>query len=189
MNLVLSNPLGPKWTLGRHGNTSSETAAGVRAHHAAGLTAVEVAALPGQAAAMRAALKTAFDMDLGQGSPAESKENAVCTGPGQYLLTGYDVQTVKAAIGDLGLAVDQSSGRVKVSIDGPSTAGLLAKACPLNLATWPFGAAHASHFLHIACCYYRRSEDGFDLYFGRSFAQSAAEWLLDAGAEFGVEIV
>lgn len=188
MNVVLSNPLGPNWTLGRHGSTDGETA-GIRAHHAAGLAVVEVAALPGQAALIREALKTAFEMDLGQGSPAESAENAVCTGPGQYLLTGQDVTTVKAAIGDLGLAVDQSSGRVRLSIDGPSTADLLAKTCPLNLAQWPIGAAHASHFLHIACCFYRRSEDGFDLYFGRSFAQSAAQWLLDVGAEFGVEIV
>lgn len=189
MSIVLSNPLGPKWTTGFHGSTEGGNTAGIRASHAAGLTVVEVAALPGQAADMRAALLAAFGMELGSGTPAESAENAVCTGPGQYLLTGHDVQTVKAAVGDLGLAVDQSSGRVRISIDGPAAAGLLAKACPINLASWPAGAAHASHFMHIACCYFRRAEDGFDLYFGRSFAQSAAEWLLDAGAEFGVEVV
>lgn len=188
MSIVLSNPLGPKWTAGRHGSPDAETA-GIRARNAAGLTIVEVAALPGQEAELRGALKAAFGMELGQGSPADSAENAVCSGPGRYLLTGHDVHAVKGAVGDLGLAVDQSSGRVRISIYGPACAGLLAKACPLNLAAWPVGAAHASHFLHIACCYFRRADDGFDLYFGRSFAQSAAEWLLDAGAEFGVEVV
>jgi sarcosine oxidase subunit gamma len=186
MSIVLSNPLGPKWTASRHGKADGE--AGIVASHGVGLTVVEVAALPDQAEALRTALSAAFGMDLGDGSPAHSAETAVCTGPGQYLLTGHDVQTVKAAVGDLAMVADQSSGRVQVSIDGPAVADLLAKACPINLADWPVGAAQASHFLHIACAYYRRSETGFDLYFGRSFAQSAAQWLLDAGAEFGVEI-
>jgi sarcosine oxidase subunit gamma len=184
--IALSSPLGPRWTPGHWGSTDS---VGIRAHHAAGLSIVEVGALPDTAADLRTALNAAFSIDLGAGTPAESAENAVCTGPGKYLLTGTTLQTVQAAIGALGLAVDQSSGRVKLSIDGPAVAGLLAKACPINLADWPVGAAHASHFMHIACAYYRRAEDGFDLYVGRSFAQSTAEWLLDAGAEFGVEIV
>lgn len=184
--IVLSNPLGAHWTAGRHGQAEGE--AGIRATHAAGLTIVEVAALPGQAQPLRAALEAGFGMALGDGQPAHSAENAVCTGPGHYLLVGHDVQAVKAAVGDLAIAVDQSSGRVRVSIDGPAVAELLAKACPLDLRAWPIGGAQASHFLHIACAYYRRSEHGFDLYFGRSFAASAAQWLLDAGAEFGVEI-
>ncbi|MAV47510.1 MAG: hypothetical protein CBC49_006195 [Alphaproteobacteria bacterium TMED89] len=186
MSPVLKNPLGAKWTAGRHGK--AEGGPGVLASHTAGLTIVEVAALPGQAQAMRAALKAAFGMDLGAGSPAEGAENAVCTGPGQYLLTGHDVATVKAAVGDLALAVDQSSGRVRLTISGPAIAALLAKTCPLDLATWPVGAAHASHFLHIACTYFRRGDAEFDLYVGRSFAQSVGKWLLDASAEFGLEI-
>ena len=187
MSPVLRNPLGPKWTPGEHGSTPAG-GSGVTAGHAVGLTIVEVAALPGQAEALRAALKAAFGMELGAGTPAESAENAVCTGPGQYLLTGHDVAAVKAAVGDLALAVDQSSGRVRVTVSGPAVADLLAKTCPLNLAQWPVGAAHASHFLHIACAYFRRGEDRFDLYVGRSFAQSFGEWLLHASAEFGLSV-
>ena len=67
--------------------------------------------------------------------------------------------------------------------------GLLAKSCPLDLAKWPVGMSQASHFLHIGCTWYRRSETGFDLYIGRSFARSAAEWLIESAAEFGVEIL
>jgi len=187
MNVVLSSPLGHHWTLGRHG--ASEGDAGIRASHAAGLAVVEVAALPGQGDNLRRALHTAFGIEETGETPAASAVNAVCTGPNQYLLTGFDLDTVKAAIGSLGLAVDQSSGKVRVSIDGPAVAGLLAKTCPLNLAAWPVGGVHASHFLHLSCAYYRRDEQGFDLYFGRSFAESAAQWLIEAASEFGLDIV
>lgn len=186
MNAMLSSPLGPKWVAGRYGATEGE--AGIRARHAAGLKIVEVAALPGEGVALRTALVTAFGIDLGDGTPAQSAENGVCSGPDRYLLTGFELSDVKAAIGALGMAADQSSGRVKLSVDGPAVGAMLAKTCPLNLAAWPVGGAQASHFLHISCIYYRRSDEGFDLYVGRSFAQSAAEWLLDAGAEFGVDI-
>ena len=113
----------------------------------------------------------------------------MCSGPDRYLLTGFDLAAVTAAVGDLGLAVDQSSGRVRLSIDGADVPGLLAKSCPLDLAKWPVGMSQASHFLHIGCTWYRRSETGFDLYIGRSFARSAAEWLIESAAEFGVEIL
>ena len=68
--------MGPKWTPGEHGSTPAG-GSGVTASHAVGLTIVEVAALPGQAEALRAALKAAFGMELGAGTPAESAENAV----------------------------------------------------------------------------------------------------------------
>ena len=79
--------------------------------------------------------------------------------------------------------------RDRLSIDGADVPGLLAKSCPLDLAKWPVGMSQASHFLHIGCTWYRRSETGFDLYIGRSFARSAAEWLIESAAEFGVEIL
>ena len=187
MNAILSSPLGPKWTAGRHGSGAGE--AGIRAHHSAGLSILEVAALPGQGAALRAALKAGLDLDLGAGTVAESAVNGVCTGPDRYLLTGFEFGAVKAAVAGLGMVADQSSGRVKLSVDGPAVAAMLSKTCPLNLKTWAVGGAQASHFLHLSCTYFRRSADGFDLYIGRSFAQSAAEWLLDAGAEYGVDVV
>ena len=135
--IVLSNPLGAHWTAGRHGQAEGE--AGIRATHAAGLTIVEVAALPGQAQPLRAALEAGFGMTLGDGQPAHSAENAVCTGPGHYLLVGHDVQAVKAAVGDLAMAVDQSSGRVRVSIDGPAGRGFAGQSLPAGpegVADW-----------------------------------------------------
>ena len=187
---LLTSPLGPKWTAGHHGVIRTDgSGAGIRAFHTTGLNVVEIAALPGKGTALRAALKKALKLDLGHGDPAASLENAVCSGPDRYLLTGFDLASVKAAVGDLGLAADQSSGRVRLSIDGDGVPGLLAKSCPLDLTKWPLGMSQASHFLHIGCIWYRRSETGFDLYVGRSFSRSAAEWLLESGSEFGVEVL
>ena len=190
---VIRSPLGPSWTPGHYGTVATgddgSAEAGIRALHTPGLLLVEIAALPGKGEAMRAAVKKGLKLDLGDGSPAASLPNAVCSGPDRCLLTGFDLAAVKAAVGDLGLAVDQSSGRVRLSIGGADVPGLLAKSCPLDLAKWPVGMSQASHFLHIGCTWYRRSETGFDLYIGRSFARSAAEWLIESAAEFGVEIL
>ena len=59
--IALSSPLGPRWTPGHWGSTDS---VGIRAHHAAGLSIVEVGALPDTAADLRTALNAAFSITL-----------------------------------------------------------------------------------------------------------------------------
>ena len=73
-------------------------------------------------------------------------------------------------------------------LEGPAARDVLAKGCPLDvdgLAAGDCAPTVVGHFNVLLHCL---GEDVVDVYVTRSFAAAFAEWVLHAGAEFGMEI-
>ena len=89
-----------------------------------------------------------------------------------------------AALTDLG------HGRAILRLEGPEAADVLAKgvALDLHLAAFPPGRGAATAIHHIDVVIHRREAQVFDLWVLRGFAEALAEWLLDAGLEFGIAL-
>jgi heterotetrameric sarcosine oxidase gamma subunit len=84
--------------------------------------------------------------------------------------------------------VDVSHAWSVLRVQGPSAHDLLAKGCAVDLEQMRADACRPTavgRFDVLLCCV---ADDGFDLFVARSLAQSFADWLLRAGAEFGVTV-
>ena len=84
--------------------------------------------------------------------------------------------------------VDVSHAWSVLRVQGPRVRDLLAKGCAVDLEQMRADACRPTavgRFDVLLCCI---EEDGFDLFVARSLAQSFADWLLRAGAEFGVTV-
>ncbi|MCB2101454.1 MAG: hypothetical protein KDE22_11325 [Rhodobacterales bacterium] len=85
---------------------------------------------------------------------------------------------------------DQTQARVVVHLAGEHTRDLLAKGWALDLhpRAFPAGACAQSSLAAVSVMLAAVGGGAYDLYIPRSFAQSLWDWLLDAGAEFGVGV-
>jgi sarcosine oxidase subunit gamma len=74
-----------------------------------------------------------------------------------------------------------------LSLRGPAVRQVLAKGCSLDLHPSKFGAGDSAQTMlaHAAVTLMANDEAGFTLICRTSFAPYVAEWLLDAGLEFG----
>jgi len=95
---------------------------------------------------------------------------------------------------DLAVTLDLSHSRTVVRLSGDAARSVLAKGLPIDThpRALPAGSVIHSAISHMAVTVHRREQagmDGFDLYVFRGFAEHFWEWLVDAGAEFGVEVV
>lgn len=84
--------------------------------------------------------------------------------------------------------VDVSHAWSVLRVQGPAVRDLLAKGCAVDLEQMRTDACRPTtigRFDILLCCI---EDDGFDLFVARSLAQSFADWLLRAGAEFGVTV-
>ena len=111
--------------------------------------------------------------------------------PGRFMIAGPDAD-LPARLADLipasaGAVTDLSHGRTILSLEGEAAAEVLQKCVALDLADagFPVGRAAATMIHHIDVLIVRRRDKRFDLWVLRSFAETLAEWLLDAGAELG----
>jgi len=80
---------------------------------------------------------------------------------------------------------DWSHARTLMSLSGEGAADLLQTCVAIDLAALPPGRAAATMIHHIDVLILRVSATEFRLLALRSFAESLAEWLLDAGSEIG----
>ena len=89
------------------------------------------------------------------------------------------IHDLRARLGREATLIDQSHGRVRIEVSGPSCRALLATGCAVNLApsALPVGAGRECLFGHIGVHLTRTGEDQFELLVGRSFAQSLWEEL------------
>jgi sarcosine oxidase subunit gamma len=86
------------------------------------------------------------------------------------------------------VVVDLSHARAVLRLEGGAVRDVLAKGCPLDvdgLATGDCAATVVGHFNVTLHCV---GEGVVDVYVARSFAASFGEWVLNAGAEFGIDI-
>ena len=111
-------------------------------------------------------------------------------GPGQWYLVGEEPLS-QAAFKELesslppGVsAVDQSHGRVRISIEGSAATQVLAKGTGANLAAMKIGDAATTLIGHIAAHVTRTDAERFELMPLRSFAQALWHDLTAMSAEF-----
>jgi sarcosine oxidase subunit gamma len=114
-------------------------------------------------------------------------------GPGLWLLiasAGGASQFPDANVEEaFDIAVDTTDAWTQFAIVGSAARDLLAKGCALDLHPRVFreGCCAVTRFAQLRCVLHH-SGVGYRLLVGRSYAVSLAEWLIEAGAEFGLEL-
>lgn len=113
-------------------------------------------------------------------------------GAGRYLVstTALDVvATLGTAFSSQDATVtDISHGRTILRLEGDAAADLLARCVPLDFdaAAFPADRVAQTAVHHVDVLIHRLTETSFEIWVLRSFAESIAEWLIDAGGELGV---
>ena len=111
--------------------------------------------------------------------------------PGRFLISGMAPDLAarfEAALpSEDGAVTDLSHGRVILRLDGEAAA-LLAAAVAIDLdpSVFPPGRVAQTMVHYIDIVLHRLTRTRFDIWVLRGFAESLAEWLLDAGAEMGI---
>lgn len=112
-------------------------------------------------------------------------------GAGRYLIstTDLDIMAVlNTAFSSKDATVtDISHGRSVLRLDGEAAAEVLARcvAIDLDLAVFPADRIAQTAIHHVDVLIQRLTETSFEIWVLRSFAESVAEWIVDAGAELG----
>lgn len=131
---------------------------------------------------------------------AGSSVSAVWAGPGQWLVfapetDGRDLEReLRANLGSLASVADQSDARVFVRVAGPQSRAALAKLLPVDIhpRAFPPGSSVITHAAHIGVmvwhCDKLDKPDCFVLACSRSYAKSFWHALMQAAAEFGVDV-
>lgn len=187
------SPLAPEYSIGRHGNMSSE--AGVILSEIQPCSIVQVAAWPGQDKSLRGAIGGVTGLSLGDapGSGATGKMNAAFgIAPGRYLVTADDeglAERLAAAVkAGTGTVTDLSHGRTVIRIEGPKAEWVLAKLFAIDFAALPTGNAVSTNHHEVFAQIHRSGPQRFDLYVFRSFARSFWTVLRGAAEETGYEV-
>ncbi|MHA6794965.1 sarcosine oxidase subunit gamma [Pseudonocardia bannensis] len=152
--------------------------------------------------AVQRALGAPFGRAARDGAPALDGTLVVGSGPGEWLVlapvgTAGEVREQLAGIvteaGEFGTVVDLTHGRALLRLRGEASADLLAKVCAVDLsdAVTPDGAAFRSSVANLVTDVVRDDAGGvrsYLLHCERSSGQYLAAALLDAGAEFGIDV-
>ncbi len=145
--------------------------------------------------AFRAAAETA----LGAPLPEDSRRSAV-QGPLTLLRLGPDywlaLHATDAAFAErleaagAPRALDLSSARTQLRLDGPGARDLLSVGCQIDLRprTFPAGAFAQTPIGNATAILHATGDDAFAILIARSFAQSWLGWLAHAGREFDLAI-
>lgn len=189
------SPLAHVWRPGRHG------AAGVAgvAISARQNTLVQVTARHGQGEAIRAALKATFALDLPAPGTASASGDmrALPIAPETWLVIAPRERHLELtskladACGAAATLVDQSAGRVVLRVAGAKARDVLAKGCRVDLHPRVFGPGRVAvtPIAHVTVTVLQVNETPvFDLVVSTSYAETFAEWLVEASAEFGADL-
>lgn len=190
------SPLAPVYRIGRYGNLANGV--GVTLAETQPGSIVQVAAWPGQDAALRDILKKATGAALPQspGAGTHSKSGALFAfAPRRYLAVteaeGLASQMQAMAPEDVGTVTDLTHGRTIIRIAGPKAEWVLSKLFAINfeLSAFPEGRAISTNHHEFFAQIQRTGADQFDLYLFRSFARSFWTLLCNAAEETGYEVV
>jgi len=113
-------------------------------------------------------------------------------GAGRYLLSTTAeeiVARVDAAFPPEDAAVtDISHARTVLRLEGEAAPDLLSRCAPLDFDAKAFPADRVAQTAihHIDVTIHRLTDTSFEIWALRSFAESLAEWILDAGLELGI---
>ena len=179
----------------RPGRGGEPASVGVTIAERRDLSIVQVSAIPG-VPENRAAIEAAVGTTLpGPGKSALGRRTALWVGPGRWFI----VEPGRGALADaleqarIGSAAitDLSHSRTVLRVSGAAVRDVIAQGCAVDLhprtarAGDCFVTAVARHsaVLHIV------DDTTMDIYVYRSFGQDLLEWLLEAAAPYGYEIV
>lgn len=151
--------------------------------------------------AVQSALGTGFG-HTARGDSSLEADLVIGSGPGEWLVLGPPDADgrVRARLarlaeesGEFASVVDLTHGRALVRLRGEHTDALLAKLCAIDLsdAVTPNGAAFRSSVARLVTDVVRDDVAGtrsYLLHCERSSGQYLVDCLLDAGAEFGIEV-
>ena len=164
-----------------------------------GLGLATVACRKGQAAALSAAVRNAYGVDL----PASSRVaqgaavRFIGYGPGQWLAVSEALANealaseLAAKLQGLASVSDQSGGRTVLRIGGSRARDVLAKGLPIDLdpRAFPLGSAATSAISHIGVQLWQADDTrSYDIAIFRSLSESFWRWLTTSAAEFGYEV-
>ena len=164
-----------------------------------GLGLATVACRKGQAAALSAAVRNAYGVDL----PASSRVaqgaavRFIGYGPGQWLAVSEALANealaseLAAKLQGLASVSDQSGGRTVLRMGGNRAREVLAKGLPIDLdpRAFPLGSAATSAISHIGVQLWQADDmRSYDLAVFRSLSESFWRWLTASAAEFGYEV-
>jgi len=164
-----------------------------------GLGLATVACRKGQAAALSAAVRNAYGVDL----PASSRVaqgaavRFIGYGPGQWLAVSEALANealaseLAAKLQGLASVSDQSGGRTVLRVSGNRARDVLAKGLPLDLdpRAFPLGSAATSAISHIGVQLWQADDTrSYDIAIFRSLSESFWRWLTASAAEFGYEV-
>jgi sarcosine oxidase subunit gamma len=162
---------------------------------------IQVMARRGRAAELASTAKARFGIAAPNTPKAIKTSDAVLvwSGPDQFfVLSKGGRHTLKAlgqAFSQSASLSDQSHARALISVSGAKTRAMLAKLSSIDLhpTAFPIGAAAATSIDHTSVNLWRGYDrpDGqavFNLLVFATFAESLWHTMLDAGAEYGVDI-
>jgi sarcosine oxidase subunit gamma len=111
-------------------------------------------------------------------------------GPDQYYVKGAEAAALKKKLGDAASVIDQSHGRVTLSVSGPKARALLAKGTPVDLHPDEFsiGRSAVTQMAHVGVHLVRTGKDEYELSVFRGFSESFWEWLTEQALEFGYQV-
>lgn len=152
--------------------------------------------------AMQRALGVPFGRAARGSEPALDAALIIGSGPGEWLVlaptgTAPEVRSrlaaMSAATGEFVSIVDLTHGRALVRLRGAASADLLAKVCAVDLtdAATPNGGAFRSSVAQLVTDVVRddtSNQRSYLLHCERSSGQYLYDALLDAGAEFGIDV-
>jgi heterotetrameric sarcosine oxidase gamma subunit len=182
---------------GRHGTLTGE--AGVSLSLRTQYVLAHILVRRGQGGALAARVRELFGFEPPRDPRRAAAGNTafVWAGPGHWLATtiGADGHAFEARLrGELGgfaSVTDQSHGRIVVGVAGPRARDTLVKGLPLDLHPRAFspGNAAVTILAHMGVHLWQLDPvPVYELAVFRSNASTFWSWLLDSGAEFGVEV-
>jgi len=196
------SPLQQAVTPGRAG--AIVTPAGVKLAEIRDFDLVQIFARRGQREATAKAIRKHYGVDAPAPRQAVFGKGAtlIWSGPDQVMAlsprrpaTLRPLDALRGTFGGIASLSDQSDGRCLVSMSGPRARATLAKLSSIDLhdSVFPAGAAATTSIDHTAVNLWRSGEAGdgspvFNLLVFSSFAESLWHTIVDAAAEFGMEI-
>lgn len=181
---------------GRYGKEEGEP--GVVIEERAGLGLATIACRKGEAEALKAAVKSAYGVELPESSRVAQGPSVsfVGYGSGQWLAVSERLGAESLAR-DLGQKLkglasvsDQSGGRTVLRISGPRARAILAKGLPIDLdpRVFPLGSAATSTISLMGVQLWQSDSRSYELALFRSLSASFWRWLTASAAEYGYEV-
>jgi sarcosine oxidase subunit gamma len=115
-------------------------------------------------------------------------------GPGQWFALSdaapdkLDLNALETALAGTADVVDQSSGRIRIVIEGRPVRDALSKGIPIDLHTNEFTVGETANTLcgHLSVHLTRTATDRYEIIVLRSYALSLWESLIEMGLEYGI---